>query len=131
MVDEAKVERDWWPTWRMLITACVLGAAAHLYLGWSIDLHHLLAMPGQILGVLSILAMISFVLAELYLLIFLIPIYILGVLNDWFYNATRWVCRTVFRIRSAPLLTLFGLCGEIALFGLSVYLLNTHLISRL
>ena len=110
-------ERDYWPFIRMLIVAFSLGVAAHLWLGWRLDLRPLLAVPGQVLGILSILALISFALAELYLLLFVIPIYIVGVLNDWFYDATHWTLRIVLRLRSRALLAVLGLCGEIAIFG--------------
>jgi hypothetical protein len=65
---------DWWPFTRLLITAAVLGLWAHAFLGWSVEPRRLLSVPGQMLGVLSILAMISFVLADLYLLLFLGPL---------------------------------------------------------
>lgn len=115
-IEEAR-RIDWWPSTRIAITAAVLGTAAHVFLGWQPPLRQVLAMPGQVLGVLSILAMISFTLADLYLLLFLIPLYIVGVLNDWFYDLSRWLCRVVLRMASGPLLAFSGLCGEIALFG--------------
>ena len=117
-------ERDCWPFARILIVTFVLGAAAHRFVGWAIDVRHLLGLPRQMLGVLSILALISFALAELYLLVFAIPLYVVGVLNDWFYCVSRWVCQGAFRIRSAPLLALGGLCGEIILFGVAALLLQ-------
>jgi len=109
--------RDWWPFTRIAITAAALGAAVHFFLGWQPPLRQVLAMPGQVLGVLSILAMISFVLADLYLLLFLVPIYVIGVLNDWFYLASWHACRAILRLRAAWLLAIGGLCGEIVLFG--------------
>ena len=81
---EAARRIDWWPFTRLAITAAALGAAAHVFLGWQPPLRQALAMPGQMLGVLLILAMVSFVLADLYLLLFLGPLYAVGVLNDWF-----------------------------------------------
>ncbi len=110
-------DRDCWPFVRILIVATVLLSAAHCRLGWKLDTSRLLAMPGQVLGVLSILAMISFALAELYLLLFAIPLYVLGVLNDWFYDLSWGLCRVLLRMRPGPLLALAGLSGEIALFG--------------
>jgi len=121
-------DRDWWPFTRMLITAAALGLGAHLYLGWQVRPRELLVLPGQMLGVLSILAMISFVLADLYLLLFLIPLYILAVLNDWTYGASWHACRAILRLRSARLLALGGLCGEIVLFGGLAYLLRRVLL---
>ncbi len=108
---------DWWPFTRLVITSAVLGVAAHVFLGWQFRPRELLALSGQILGVLSILAMFSFVLADLYLLVFLIPLYVAGVLNDLTYGASWWACRVVFQLRSARLLAFGGLCGEILLFG--------------
>lgn len=119
---------DWWPFTRLLITAAVLGLGAHAYLGWSVAPHRLLSIPGQMLGVLSILAMISFVLADLYLLLFLGPLYIVGALNDSFYGLSRWACRAIFRLRSAWLLALGGLLGEILLFGGLAYLVRRVLL---
>lgn len=119
---------DWWPFTRLLITAAVLGLAAHIFLGWQPPLRQILTMPGQMLGVLSILAMISFVLADLYLLLFLGPLYIVGVLNDGFYAASRRACRAVFRLRSAWLLALGGLLGEILLFSGLAYLVRRVLL---
>ena len=124
-------ERDCWPFVRICIVAMVLGAAAHRFAGWTVDPRHLLALPRQMLGVLSLLAMISFAAAEAYLLVFAIPLYIVGILNDWFYAVSRWVCRRALGICSASVLTLLGVCGEAALFGLSIYLLKVYVLSRL
>lgn len=44
-------------------------------------MNRLLAMPGEVLGVAAILAMLSFALAELYLLVFALPIYIGGAMT--------------------------------------------------
>lgn len=114
---------DWWPFTRLAVTAAVLGLAAHLYVGWTPRPRELLALSGQVLGVLSILAMLSFVLADLYRLVFLIPLYVVAVLNDWTYLGSRKVCRVVLRLRSAPSLAWGGLAGEILLFGGLAYLL--------
>lgn len=116
--------RDWWPFSRLLITAAVLGSAAHFFLGWQVRPQALVSMGIQSFGVLSLLAMISFVLADLYLLLFLFPLLIVGVLNDWFYSASRWTCQVVLRLRAASLLAVGGLCGEILLFGGLAFLLR-------
>lgn len=121
-------DRDCWPFVRILIVAAALLSAGHFGLGWRIDLHYLLRVPGQVLGVLSVMAMISFVLAELYLLLFAVPLYVLGVLNDWAYSSSRWACRAVFRLRSAWLLALGGLLGEILLFSGLAYLVRRVLL---
>jgi len=118
---------DWWPFTRIIVTAAALGLAAHVYLGWPLRPRELFALSGQILGVLSILAMISFVLADLYLLLFLVPLYVVGVLNDGFYNASRAACRGLLRLRSAPVLALGGLCGEVLLFGSLALLIRAAL----
>ena len=119
---------DWWPFTRLLITAAVLGLAAHTFFGWSVEPRRLLSTPGQMLGVLSILAMISFILADLYLLAFLlVPLYVVGVLNDWFYLASRAACRVLLRLRSAPVLAVGGLCGEVLMFGSLALLIRAAL----
>ena len=110
-------DRDWWPFTRLLIATAALGLGAHFYLGWQVRPRELLALSGQMLGVLSLLAMISFVLADLYLLLFLGPLYVVGVLNDYFYLASWHACRMILRFRSAWLLAIGGLCGEVLLFG--------------
>lgn len=115
---------DWWPLARIVITASVLALVAHIFLGWNVQPRHLLSMPGQIFGVLSLMAMISFALADLYLLLFLIPLWIVGVLNDWFYGVSRCACRAIFRFTSGAVLAFGGLCGEIFLFGGLGYLLH-------
>lgn len=109
---------DWWPLTRMLITGAILGLAAHVLMGWQVRPQEILLLAGQMFGVLAILAMISFVLADLYLLVFLGPLYILAVANDWFYLASVRTGRTIFRLRSPLPLAIAGLCGEIALFAL-------------
>lgn len=114
---EAVRRVDWRPFTRITSTVVVLGLAAHQFLGWQPPLRRLPARPGQILGVLSLMAMISFALADLYLLVFLVPLYVVGVLNDWFYDLSRWLCRVVLRMMPGPLLALSALCGEIVLFG--------------
>lgn len=125
---EAARRIDWWPFTRIAITAAVLGAAAHIFLGWQPPLRQVLAMPAQMLGVLSILAMISFVLADLYLLLFLGPLYVVGVLNDWLYLASWHACRAILRLRPAWLLALGGLLGEILLFGGLAYMVRRILL---
>ena len=117
-------DRDWWPFTRLLITAAVLGLAAHLYLGWTFRPQALLALSGQVLGVLAILTMFSFMLADLYLLAFLVPLYFVGVLNDWFYSASRWVCREVLGLNSSALLAAGGLLGEILMSIGLIYLVR-------
>ncbi|MEK6536782.1 MAG: hypothetical protein AABZ63_04785 [Actinomycetota bacterium] len=114
---EALRRVDWWPFTRITITAAVLAATTHVSLGWQPPLRQLAVMPGQILGILSLMAMISFALADLYLLLFLIPLYVVGVLNDWFYLAPRWTVRFTFRCESRFTLGIAGLCGEVLLFG--------------
>lgn len=117
-------DRDWWPFTRIIITAAAIGLGAHFYLGWEVQPRELLALSGQVLGVLSILAMISFALADLYLLLFLIPLYVLAVLNDWTYFAGRWACRAIMGPRPAIVLAAGGLCGEVLIFGGLLYLLR-------
>lgn len=121
--------RDWWPFTRLLITATALGAGAHFLLGWELQPRMLFALPPQILGVLSILAMLSFVLADLYLLLLLVPLYVLAVLNDWFYAASKWACRAVLGPRPGPVLATGGLLGETLLFGGLAYLLRCLFLS--
>lgn len=108
---------DWWPFTRLLITGAVLGLSAHYCLGWSPDLRALARLPGNVFEILSLAALISFALADLYLLLFLIPLYAIAVLNDWFYDSSRWLCRVVFRLRPSLVLNLAALCGEILSFG--------------
>lgn len=118
-------DRDCWPFVRILIVTVVLLSAAPCLLGWTLDTSRLFAMARQVLGVVSVLALISFPLAELYLLIFAVPLYIIGVLNDWFYDASRWVCRAFFGIRSGTILALCGLLGECLFFNGLAYLLRS------
>lgn len=66
------------------------------------------------------MSMISFVLADLYLLLLLGPLYLLGVLNDWFYAASHWTFRTIFRVRPGRTLALLSLGGEMLLFGATI-----------
>lgn len=119
---------DWWPFTRLLITASVLAVAAHFFFGWQVRPQDAVSLSGQMLGVLSLLAMISFALADLYLLFFLLlPLYVLGVLNDWAYAGSRWSCRAIFQIRSSRLLAFGGLCGEILLLGALACLIRRFL----
>lgn len=108
---------DWWPFTRLVITGAVLGLSAHYYLGWSPDLRALARLPWNVFEILSFAALISFALAELYLLLFLIPLYVVAVLNDWFYDASHWLGRVILRLRPSLLLNLAALCGEILSFG--------------
>lgn len=122
---EAAKQVDWWPFIRLLITAAVLGLAAHAFVGWQPRPRELIALSGQMVGVLAILAMISFALADLYLLAFLlVPLYVLAVLNDWTYSASFWAGRTILRLRSQRSLAMAGLCGEIAIFALCLFALG-------
>ena len=107
---------DWWPFTRLLITGAVLGLGAHYYLGWKPDLRALAQLPWNVFEILSLAALISFALADLYLLLFLIPLYALAVLNDGFYDLSCWLLRRVLRMRSALGVRLLGLGGEILLF---------------
>jgi hypothetical protein len=128
--EEASGEIDWWPFTRLLITAAVLGLSAHYYLGWRPDLRALARLPWNVFEILSFAALISFALAELYLLLFLIPLYAVAVLNDWFYDSSRWLCRVIFRFRPSLVLNLAALCGEILSFG-GLGLAVRHVLLRL
>ena len=117
-------DRDWWPFTRLVITAAAMGLVANWVVGWKPRPEAIAAAFAQVLGVLSILAMISFALADFYLLLILIPLYAVATLNDWFYAAGRWACRAALGPKPTPLLAVGGLCGEILLFGGLGYLLH-------
>lgn len=121
---------DWWSLTRVAITAVVLAAAAHVLIGWQPPLRHLLGMPVRMIGIMSLLAMVSFALADLYLLAFLVALLVVGILNDWLYAASRCVFVWVFRPRSASIIALGGLCGEIIMFGCLAWAIRAAL-SRL
>jgi hypothetical protein len=108
---------DWWPSSRLAITAAVLGLGAHFFLGWQPPIRYVLALPCQIFEVTGLLAMVSFALADLYLLLFLVPLLVLAVLNDWFFLGSRFAAEFIVGRRSALVLNLLGLGGEILLFG--------------
>lgn len=114
---EERTVWDWWPLARLLITASVIGLAAHCYLGWTPDLHEAVILPRRIFEVLSFCALLSFGLAHLYLLLLMFPIYAVVTLNDAFYDGSVAVVRAVLRLRSGRAVALAGLFGEIALFG--------------
>ena len=120
--EEASGGIDWWPFTRFLITGAVLGLSAHYYLGWRPDLRALARVPWNVFEILSLAALISFALADLYLLLFLIPLYALAVLNDWLYGFSYGGCLVVLRLRHPARLALAGLCGEVGLFGAIAFL---------
>lgn len=110
-------EWDWWPLARLLITASVLGITAHLLWGWTIPLRGLAGAPGKAFESFALFALASDVLAHLYLVALAFPLYAAVLLNDSFYDASRWVIEAAFRPHSKLFLDILGLGGEILLFG--------------
>ncbi len=108
---------DWWPLVRLLTVLSVFGAIAYFDLGWKVRATEALALPRRVFEVLSFLALLSYALAHLYLILLMFPLYAVVTLNDTFYDMSVWTLRTVFRMRSGRGLSLAGLCGEILLFG--------------
>jgi hypothetical protein len=107
---------DWWPSSRLAITATVLGLGAHLVLGWQPPVQNILALPGQLFGMTWLLAMVSFAVSEIYLLVLLIPLWIVAILNEWLYQCSRSVARMLLGGCPTVVLNLLGLGGEILLF---------------
>lgn len=103
-------ERDYWPFVRILLVSGILA-------GLNVDAHSLIRLPARLIGVLAVLAMLSFAAAELYLFVLATPLYVIGVLNDCFYKISRWVCMSGFGMRSSPALAVGGLLGELFLSG--------------
>ena len=124
-------ERDWWPLTRLLTVAMVFGLLAHWRFGWNPVARDLWALPGGLLAIFVSIVMLSSTLAHLFLVAAAIPLCGIILLNDWLYDFSRASCRILLRMRSHVALNLAGLCGEIALFGLLIYLLKVHLLSRL
>ena len=121
---------DWWPFTRFLITGTVLGLSVHYYLGWRPDLRAMARLPWNVFEILSLAALISFALADLYLLLFLIPLYALAVLNDWFYDLSCWLIRNVLGMQWWLGIQLLGLGGQIILF-LAIAFLGLRALARI
>lgn len=119
---------DWWPLARLLVVLAAAGLAASRLLGWHVDLHPLLTLPGRVAGVAVFLAILSFSLAELYLgaflCVFLFPLYVLVQLNDAFYRASRRALRMALPSQSPRLVALWALAGELLLFAATAWLLR-------
>ena len=113
-----------WPLTRLLIVAAALTLQAHLMFGWDLQSGAILAFPGQILKTLFFLTLLSTTLACLYALLFLAPLLIVGWLNIWIYDGSRWLFRMVLRPGSDRLLAGFSLCSEVALFVWGFFLLQ-------
>lgn len=77
--------------------------------------------------ILAFIVMLSSGLAHICLVALMFPICGIILCNDGFYDATRWVLRVAFRIRSERLLAVLGLCGEILLFVIAAQWLRIHL----
>lgn len=118
---------DWWPLVRLLTVLSVFGAIAYFDFGWKVSATEVLGLPRRVFEVLSFLALLSFGLAHLYLILLMFPLYATVTLNDTFYNLTVWIFRLIFRVQSSWALALLGLGGEIALFG-AILLLVRHLL---
>lgn len=125
---------DWWPLARLLVVLVAAGLAASRLLGWHVDIHPLLTLPGRITGVAVFLAIISFSLAELYLgtflCVFLFPLYALVQLNDAFYRVSRRALRMALPSKSPRFVALWALVGELLLFAAMAWLL-CHAATRL
>jgi hypothetical protein len=120
-------ERDWWPLTRLLSVGLAFGVVAHLKFGWNPHPRDLWAVPGGITVILSFVVMLSSGLAHICLVALMLPLCGIILCNDWFYDISHWMLRTVLRLRSRISLAVLGLCGEIFLFGGMAYLVRAIL----
>jgi len=120
-----------WPLTRLLIVLATLGLWAHWRFDWRPP-----ALPqvgefvlGQI-AVFFLCSLVSSILGQLYLLVLTFPLLAAIVLNDWFYEGSRWLLRLISGPRPPRLEAGLALAGELGLFvGLSrsiVLLLKTY-----
>jgi len=107
---------NYWPLTRLLAVGASLSLQAHLC-GWDVPWEIILALPGRVIATLLGLLLFSTTLAYVYAGLWLIPLMIVVLLNDWTYEASRWALRTLFRLRSHRLLAAVSLCSEAALFA--------------
>ena len=113
-----------WPLTRLLTVIIVLAIQAHLAYGWEIPWEVFIALPGRILSVFVGLFLVSGTLACIYALLWLVPLATLIFLNDWTYEGSRWIIRTLFKLRSGCLLAGASLCLEAAVFVGGFFLLQ-------
>ncbi len=125
MAPEGATRWDWWPLARLLIVLATFAAFAHLRLGWTVDLASLATLPRRSFEVFSVLTVVSSGLAHLYLMFLAFPIYAVVTLNDTFYEASRKAFTSAFP-GSNRLADMFGLAGELALFGVVGLLLQRY-----
>lgn len=121
-------ERDWWPLTRLLAVAFSFGLLAHCRFGWNPPLRDLWALPGGLATIFLFAVALSSTLAHVFLIAAAIPLCGIILLNDWLYDATCWILRTVLRLRSRISVAVLGLCGEVALFGGIALLIRKFLV---
>ena len=108
---------DFWPLTRLLLVIAALGLWAHWRFGWNLPTLPQLERYafGQV-AAFSLCAMLSSALARLYLAVLLFPLYVTVVLNDWFYEGSRFLLRLVSGLHSPRGEAGCALAGEIGLF---------------
>ncbi|MFA6093667.1 MAG: hypothetical protein WCU88_08930 [Elusimicrobiota bacterium] len=106
-----------WPLIRLLSAVAVIG----LWLHWRFDcrlptLRECGSTGLALFEVMSLCALFSFALAHVFLVVLNFPFYAIVVLNDWFYEGSRWVFRLLMGPSSPRLTAGLSLAGELGLF---------------
>ncbi len=122
-------ERDCWPLTRLLVVALAFGWIAHWRFAWNPAWRDVWALPGGIAAIFLTIVALSSGLAHVVLVAAAIPLCGIILLNDWLYDLSAAAYRVALRPRSAGIIALAGLIGELVLFGglaYAVHALTLH-----
>lgn len=109
-----------WDPWPLIRLVAVFIAAA-LWLHWRFQLtmpspRELARIGAGLFETFCVCAVLSAVLADLFLVVLMFPLYATIVLQDWFYDASHWLLRLFLGPRSPRLTAGLALAGELGLF---------------
>ena len=80
---EPTVRRDWFPLVRLITVAAVILLGLHLIPSWQAAVGDVSALPVRLLEGFITIALVSFVLAQVYLVLAVIPVVVVVYLNQW------------------------------------------------
>ena len=117
-----------WPLTRLVIILALLALQAHLC-GWAVPWADILAFPGRFVIVVVSLFLLAGSWAFLYFFLWMLPIILILLLNDWLYGGSRWILQELFKLRSRYLLAGASVCMEAGVLVGGFFLLQRYFVA--
>ena len=86
---DSKNERDWGPPVRLLTVGTLIVLGLHVIPSWHNAVGNVSTLPLRLLEGFITIALVSFVLAQVYLALAMIPVVVAVHLNHWVYESAR------------------------------------------